>query len=295
MMGSQTILKRSLKIVKRPVSVVILVICLVGLVEIVGSAGTRAFGSQIHRIDLGLPQTWGDGQKRCVLDEHMTVSVAGLPRSGSTIAYNIVRMLLIQYQPSLLYGWIDELISNKTMRDYVSKDYHDISIVYKTHRLEQHLVQNNDLVIFTHRDPIEQVCSLGLMFDQDILTNCTQAQIQCRWLEGLQRDLYSNATHGSIVDLDYEELSNPLSYHKAVDKIADKLSLDAGCISPSFFHEISRLRPPADGVFSDHHPFTLMHAGHTHANTSQCDVLHMCLLGDSDCKSWISRGGRIRG
>ena len=293
-MGFKLYRNESLKlVVKRHVRVaVILATCLVGLVHVLGSVGATlhvgALGSNIRRMGLG-----DDSQMDCILDRDVTVSVAGLPRSGSTIAYNMVRMVLTYYQPSLLYEWIDELISNKTMRDYVSKDHHNISIVYKTHILDEQLVQNSDLVIFTHRDPIEQVCSLGLMFDEEILTNCTHAQAQCRWMESTQRDLYNNVTGRPIIDFDYAELSNPALLYKAVDKLADELSIHAGCIAPSFYNSFSRLRPPKEGVFSVHHPFTIMHAGHIHASTSQCDGFHACLVDDSDCKAWISRGGTI--
>lgn len=253
-----------------------------------GSVDRGVFRNQIHLISLGENEL-----NDCAWDTNVTVAVAGLPRSGSTMAYNIVRMLLMQYQPSLLYGWISDSILNKPMKQYISNSHHNLSIVYKTHRLDLILVQKSDLIIFTHRDPIDQLCSLGVMFDGEILKNCSHAQKKCRWLEGLQRDLYSQAKNKSIIDLSYEEISNPLLQHKAVDKLVDKLSINAACVAPSLYYSLANLRPPAQGTFLSHHPFTLIHAGHIHADKSQCNSLKGCLLLDSDCESWVSRGGRM--
>ena len=235
----------------------------------------------------------GNELNGCLLGTNVTVSTAGLPRSGSTLAYNIVRMVLMQYEPSLLYGWIDDKILNKPMKEYISKNHHNLSIVYKTHELDQELVQKSDLLIFTHRDPIDQVCSLGLMFDGAILKNCSHAQKRCQWLKRLQRDLFSKVKSKTVLDFNYEEISNPLLQHKAVERLLEKLSLNAACLTSSFYRSLANLRPPAQDIFSPHHPFTLIHAGHTHGNKSKCNSLQGCLLLDPECESWVSRGGRM--
>lgn len=250
--------------------------------------GRGAFRNQIRLITLR-----GNELNDCLLNPDITASVVGLPRSGSTIAYNIVRMVLMHYQPSLLYGWIEDSILNKPMKEYVSKNHHNLSIVYKTHILDHNLVQNSDLLIFTHRNPVDQLCSMGLMIDGTILKNCSHAQKTCREIESLQRDLYVKAKSKSILDLNYEEVSNPLLQHKAVDKLVDKLSLNPACIAPSLYHSLANLLPPETGIFPSYHPFTLIHADHIHADKSKCNSLEGCLLLDSICESWASRGGRM--
>lgn len=229
----------------------------------------------------------------CSLDTDLTVCVAGLPRSGSTLAYNIVRLLLMQYQPSLLYGWIGDRILNKNMGQYITGNQHNLTIVYKTHHLSEALVNSSDFFVFTHRNPIDQLCSLGLMFDSKILKNCSHAQEKCRWLVRLQEELYSKTSNKSVIELNYEEIITPSLQPQTVERILEKISLRKECISPTLYRTLGKLGSPKSGIFSPHHPFTLIHAGHQHEDRSRCLDLKACLLQDSVCNSWVARKGEI--
>lgn len=269
-------------------TIAIIAVALVVLPKICMTTGRRAFINQLGNHALG------HEQKRCLLDSKLTVSIAGLPRSGSTMAYNIVRMLFMHYQPSLLYGWIGDSIANKTIRQYIHKHHHKLSIVCKTHNLDDSLAKASDLIVFTHRDPIEQICSLGLMFEGKILKNCSYAQEHCRRIKDLQTLLYKRAINRSIIDIDYQKVLHPSLQHEVVDELADKFHLDKECIPSSFYENLANLETPEEGIFSKHHPFTLMHAGHSHNDRSKCKDIKSCLLSDSTCKAWIARGGRIQ-
>lgn len=136
------------------------------------------------------------------MDKFLVVS-AGMPRSGSTLLFNILREIL---------STIPEKILASGFGDDVLKTPADIYLV-KTHDITPLEAQKASRIFFSYRDVRTVAVSTKRMFDIPITFECVQ--------ENIHR--YLNAREQMAHFIEYEKLiSNPVS---AIGKISFNLGI----------------------------------------------------------------------
>jgi hypothetical protein len=230
------------------------------------------------------------------LPRPITIGIIGLPRSGSTLIYNLVRMMIMFFDPNMISGWCGDIIQFKAITNWVETLHGHNTIVYKAHKISKPLLLHTDFFIFSHRDPYDSICSLGLMFRPEVFTDVITAKRMCHEQYLLQQQLYANISSTkkkmALLDISYSDLADPARRPSIITAISTFLNLTQ---VPTHFVTslVSRLSSPNQGMFPTHHPSTLLHANHTHSDSSRCTDLRLVMGDDSLCQSWHAIGGRF--
>lgn len=160
------------------------------------------------------------------------IAIFGLPRTGSTVLFNVVRLLVREIDPNVVSGF--GILFEKARQWKAAK----VSIVMKLHELakSKKMVDGKEIfnpwkehdvfeaVIFSHRKPGDQICSWchllgddkcrppkGLEQRKTMLANFKHGVKQkCYRLMGIQNRLYKNLHSLMLYDFSYEdEISSP--------------------------------------------------------------------------------------
>lgn len=224
----------------------------------------------------------------------ITVGCYGLPRTGSTVVYNLVRLLLGDVDPQLLEGWVEDTIGNQDIRTMVEGLHGQQSIVYKAHVVTPEMRDATDVFIFSHRSPYDAVCSYGLMFQPDVMDDDSKAVKHCRGMQCLQKSLYQAAEGKPTLDISYDTMLTDEGIINTLDQLIDLLKLGGmGIDRQRLVWKLRKLVPPAAGMFEPHHPKTLLHTEHVHTaeDRRRCAVVSSYLDNDPSCVAWNQMGG----
>lgn len=247
--------------------------------------------------------------KEKIEKEKMLYVCSGLPRTNSTMLFNIVRLLVAEADPNVISGYD---VDNTTIAAALDGN---VSVVVKTHlhtsAYDDHfLTDRGGVFLLSHTLPSLQLCSLALMrmgpaaararrggdgagggdpppLSQDVEEWRAACQTAMRW----QHDVY--ATWGQRVVLD-EDLSR-LEPGQAVRRVAAALRLH---VPQTRMDVIARtqeqLRGIDPGTFPHHHPVNLYHASHRHSaddHASCTGMLASVFDADAVCSAWQAGGG----
>ncbi|CAN8065865.1 unnamed protein product [Agarophyton chilense] len=235
----------------------------------------------------------------------LVIAAAGLPRTGSTWVYNVLRILARIRDPNSVAGWYADLINiwknHKTRRYEHMKEswltaYRSLntSLVIKMHgpgpfKLFSHgspLEKGADLTVITHRDLRTEVRSWvyqnwnSSIHSGDI--NSTPFKDPNQWVRVAhhildeRKSTLKSIGSGRFLDIRYEEWNNqPLEKQVAVIKqIADELDWDytsAELMATAI--EAARLEPPANDAVLMYNPVNKLHPGHTRVDATNPDFI----------------------
>lgn len=161
---------------------------------------------------------------------------AGMPRSGSTLLYNIIREILGQRFKNLASGWIDDI------NQFPKGD----SYLIKTHWISKYLIWRSKYIFYTFRDLRDVAVSAQRKFDRPVSIEKIKVDIN----EYLKAKKYSDMM------IKYElMMQNPIEY---IDKISD--ILDVTVDSDSIYNKVMSIKPPINK--SGYSKKTLLHNNH---------------------------------
>lgn len=167
--------------------------------------------------------------------------VAGVPRSGSTWAFNAVRLLLRTAGAQFHAAWV---------KDYQPEDPAPIHLV-KVHRQEE-VTFDPELVITTHRPTEARIASLVRMgwLEND--------PAKIRRVFANHQLLYAHWRGQSDIEIEYEDILNAPA--PAVERLAGACRLEltpAQCAAVA--KELAGMAPPETGHYDKE---TLLHPRH---------------------------------
>lgn len=268
-----------------------------------------------------------------VLDEKprpLVVVAAGLPRTGSTWVFNILRILLRMRDPNTVAGWYADLIAiwknHKThkydnMKESWLEAYQSLgtSLLIKTHgpgafrSFSRGLpLSSVHLTVLTHRDLRTEVRSwvyqnwnssihAGHIGDTPFADSSQWVHVAHRILDERNSTLASIGK-GSYLDIRYEDWSqkgDDAQLH-IVRAIADRLEwpfTDEELLAAIF--EVKRIIPPADGARLMYNPISKLHPGHTRIDTKEPKFLDALKAGfeaieqDPLCSDFLVKQGYL--
>lgn len=167
---------------------------------------------------------------------------AGMPRSGSTLLFNLLREILtVKWQSGLSYGWRDDLLTLPRGTAYLIKT-HDLSWKWRWRAAYS---------FYTYRDVRVAAVSALRKFDREITLGSVRDAIGG----------YEIAKHACNLCIKYEELIRaPERFARELARIL-RIEVDANRICSA----VLSLAPPTDvGTYSK---VTQLHAGHcTHTD-----------------------------
>ena len=140
----------------------------------------------------------------------MLVICNGMPRSGSTLQYNLAAEALEAQGPTIRVGFLDQLRNRKTLRRIEAMRDSDMVYIMKTHDalLEPEFYTDRVKLLFTHRDRRDVAASLRKKTNKNIeeilrdLCHAEALHVQVAAVEGALIQPYK---------LLYEEMHNCLA------------------------------------------------------------------------------------
>lgn len=225
----------------------------------------------------------------------LVVVAAGLPRTGSTWVYNVLRILMRQRDPNTVAGWYADL--QNIWRNHKTHRYDNMkvswleayrslgtSLLIKMHGPSPFrgfsrglsLGEGADLTVLTHRDLRSEVRSwvyqnfnasvhAGRVDDTPFGDSAQWVRVAHKILAERNSTLNSIA-HGNALDIRYEDWSGqgPDAQLAVVRQIADKLDwhFDDDQLRDAIL-EAARIHPPDDGAVLMYNPVSKLHPGHT--------------------------------
>ena len=217
------------------------------------------------------------------------IGIVGLPRTGSTALYNIVRLIVEDDDPNTLAGWHDDfIVPNMRLSEVLSAPNLSFSIVYKAHYISSQMVNVTDTFFLSIREAVSNVCSLWRMFGNE----SSSLIPQCQELLSLRTALYYNLSNSAYCEVEYEQIYSSSLLPVVFSKISRVLNITQSTVQR--LHSIERfkkLKPP-DGnlLLRRYHPVTLLHPNHrdTGQDARSCLNLLPASSQHSDCTSWFS-------
>lgn len=232
--------------------------------------------------------------------EPIVVVAAGLPRTGSTWVYNVLRILLRMRDPNSVSGWYADLIAiwknHKTGRyDHMSESWLSVykslntSLLLKMHgpgpfksfSKGSRLEAGSDLTVITHRDLRTEVRSWvyqnwnGSIHAGDI-TN-TPFGNPADWVRVAHHILrerkatLNSIGRGNFLDIRYEDWNGKSvnTQVAVVEKLARELrwNYTKGELLAAVV-EAARLEPPANDAKLMYNPVNKLHPGHVRVDSS---------------------------
>lgn len=225
----------------------------------------------------------------------LVVVAAGLPRTGSTWIYNVLRILMRQRDPNTIAGWYADL--QNIWRNHKTHRYDNMqvswltaykslgtSILIKMHGPSPFrgfsrglsLGEGADLTVLTHRDLRSEVRSWVYQnFNSSVhagKVDDTPFGDSAQWVRVAHRILTErNSTlnsigNGNYLDIRYEDWNDKDADAQLaiVRSIADKLEwhFDDDQLRDCIL-EAARIRPPDTGAVLMYNPVSKLHPGHT--------------------------------
>ncbi|KAI0565588.1 P-loop containing nucleoside triphosphate hydrolase [Gracilaria domingensis] len=256
------------------------------------------------------PSSIGTGIKpRTHLPPHpkpLVIVAAGLPRTGSTWVYNVLRILARIRDPNSVAGWYADLINiwknHKTGRyDHMKESWLtaykslNTSVVIKMHgpgpfKLFSHglpLEKAADLTVITHRDLRTEVRSWVYQnwnssihsgeIDSTPFGDPSQWVRVAHHILDERKSTLKSIGSGRFLDIRYEDWNNEAleKQLEIIGQIANELHWDytkdelmATAI------EAARLEPPANGAVLMYNPVNKLHPGHTRVDATNPKFVH---------------------
>ena len=216
--------------------------------------------------------------------------IGGAPRSGSTILFNLMRILVRRIDPNVIAVWVSDIDEAKL--DYWQKN--NVSVIVKTHSLVQTWLPRLGTLLLTYRDPYELACSLVHKDGSVSISMCPK--IVC--------EEYHLRSHLHLAyALDYRRLAHELpTLVVEVARAVQLPALDTRAVD-EVVSELQALRPVAYGndLISAQHPVTLLHRNHvaqpaatgSSSYTSRCEPHLRPLRQDLICQRLQESAGRM--
>lgn len=225
------------------------------------------------------------------------IGCLGAPRSGSTLTFNLVRLLVDKIDPNSASGWIDDVVGGQKLKEIIPKMRGHLSVVYKAHDLDDvDVINATDIFILSHRAPFDAICSIGLMFDNKLLLHGDSAVRACHWMRCSQKKIYQAIGNKPAIDMEFDDLADDLKLTNVLQKLTTMLQMRRVFIDfDEIVQRVRLLKPPPKDIFQIHHPKTLLHEHHVHSaeENRACDGLRQALMGDPFCSSWEKLRGRF--
>lgn len=257
----------------------------------------------------------------------LVVVAAGLPRTGSTWVYNVLRILMRKRDPNTVAGWYADLIAiwknHKTGKyDHLKESWLEAykslntSLLLKMHgpgpfKLFSRggkLGALTDLTVITHRDLRTEVRSWVYQNWNSSVhsgrisgTPFSDPQQWVRVAEHIlneRRTTLASIGEGNYLDIRYEDWMGKDIDTKIdiVERLADELAWD---FSPDDLRdtviEADRLEPPAGAAVLMYNPVNKLHPGHTRVDSNNeefkqaLDNGFQAILDDSNCHDFLEQ------
>lgn len=271
------------------------------------------------------PIAHAERQLRLGRPKPLVIVAAGLPRTGSTWVFNVLRILLRMRDPNSVAGWYADLINiwknHKTHRwDHMRETWLDAyrslntSLLLKMHgpgpfRGFSHgssLESSTDLTVITHRDLRTEVRSWvyqnwnASIHAGDIsktpFSNSEEWVRVAHHILTERKNTLESIGQGKAIDIRYEDWNDkpfPVQI-KVIREMAIHLDWDFTNWELRYAAvEAARLEPPAQGAILMYNPVSKLHAGHTRVDASGSAfqaALHggyKAIYEDPQCKAFL--------
>ena len=208
-----------------------------------------------------------------------------MPRSGSTLLYNIVRIVASHIDSNTLAGWIDDTLThNQTIRQYISQDSKSFPVVYKTHEVSPILLNRTDIFFISHRDPMAAISSLLCMFPAKYISVKVACNEYAYFIHNIEQifDL-------RVLTFEHNWLRKKVGTIDAIRKISRLLGQRVGQpvhvkFYKSIYKSLQQLKQPTSHEFGGFaHPASLLHYNHAGVSLS-CVETRLSMLNAYDTK-----------
>lgn len=257
----------------------------------------------------------------------LVVVAAGLPRTGSTWIYNILRILMRIRDPNSIAGWYADLQAiwkNHKTHKYDNMDiswleaYKSLgtSILIKMHgpgafkgfSRGYSLSTGANLTVLTHRDLRTEVRSWvyqnwnssihsGEIAKTPFIDPAQWVKIAHRILHERNSTLSSAGTGCQLIDIKYEDWNHKSAEIQLgiVQQLADALQWDFTTQElKDAVLEAKRIRPPHDAARLMYNPVSKLHPGHTRINSEDPAFVQALELGYKAIEEDPISGGFLR-
>ena len=247
----------------------------------------------------------------------LVVAVAGLPRTGSTALYNMLRLIMFDRDPNLVTLFVSgQAFSTGHNRTHIEIcRQHGIPTLVKLHEpaVLAELVRAGllDVVLFSHRDPADMLCSMARAFNPKMLANTPQQWVAaCHRNLALQVQLYravaprrSGPGGAAPTGVESDMAFFPGDLEAEFRRLALLLGLDqpdhaTAARLVTSFQRVSSANLPNSWRLPGwpHHPGTMMHAGHqgsdpTGGRPHRACAARPALQLDPVCVAWQTVNG----
>lgn len=208
------------------------------------------------------------------------VMVATLMRTGSSVLYNIARLWMMLGDPNTLAYF--------QLHHYVNVSYlvqeKNQSLLSKVHEgiVNENLVKNPDVILFSHRKPSEQLCSIAIF---------GLGKMDCTYQENAQKGLYKWAREikeARVYDMSYDVWKeDPL---RVIREVGDAIG-----ITPILKEDIKWIHKMIEKMrgMDGGHPMNLLHGSHAATETEKREKCHnISIQVSQNCESWNMNGGQ---
>lgn len=230
---------------------------------------------------IGMRERWLLSQQ----PQPLVVVAAGLPRSGSTLMFNLLRVMLRQRDPNTVSGYVTDLKrmgggrGNSSLEAYRALN---TTVLVKTHgpvdweRFTggRSLASSADLTVLTRRDLRDEARSLIFMEQISHIRRPLRERpyafedpahwvMVARTFVYARRATFKSVGRGRFVDVPYEKWNGETERLQIrwVRKLAKAMDWEfSEDEMRAALHETKRLRPPAYGAMP--HPVTQLHGNH---------------------------------
>ena len=173
----------------------------------------------------------------------LLVLSAGLPRSGSTLLYNLLRLTLIHLldpEEDLSFGWIE---------DMRNRPFGDCTLL-KLHDHEEDMTSRSDLTVYSYRDIRDVLASQQRMFGTPPSLNLVD-----HWIA--QHNKWIRSAH---IKIRYEDFGSERQ-SQLVEEIAHHLGFVDNVVPHKVIAQLIKL-PNTPATSKRYDPETLLHPGH---------------------------------
>eukprot|EP00729_Bicosta_minor_P009726 gene9726-3043_t len=251
---------------------------------------------------------------------------AGYYRTGSTLLFNMVRLWgVLGAEDNLLAGWGCHKKDKLGLHDgSVSRPR---TVICKLHDITVDTAKEADVIIMSHRDPYETICSRRMSNDGQgnwrnwcknplhlrkrtdenkeewdaAVDACLEGNFyeetkdQCRTLLGLQAEVYARReAHGKKIAYDVPLVGWQTEPSKHIGNVARAMGICEAAASDVELHKMIQAMGELlgrDHGHSEDSDLTRMHEVHSDIEREKlCHKLPAAIEADPDCHKWQSNG-----
>lgn len=230
------------------------------------------------------------------LKRPISIGCMSTPRTGSTVLFNLVRVLFERLDPNVVTGFETDIVSvegaktTQTIRDIVPHAHGNLSVVYKTHTEGDEMRNNHtDFYIRSYRDPYQAVCSHVIMFSQTRLNDPEKRRELCRRFARRDSLMREMAAEKQALHVDFAALKSGVDGMVAIiDALLEMWGVEGYVDRQGVAEDVLRLKAPPQGIFYVHHFKTLLHSEHVRRSKTNdiCAELRKELEVDPICRAW---------